>query len=148
MPRRFFVFLVAVALLAGAVAVMAADKPAPKPQTTCPVTGKAIDPKTSPHVDWQGQRIYFADKPAADVFRKDSEKVFSRIAAEGVTLENIQTTCPVSGESLQGGDMGPPVAVSYKGRTIMFCCTMCPPKFEKEPAKYLAKLPGEQPKAN
>jgi hypothetical protein len=25
---------------------------------------------------------------------------------------------------------------------------MCPRKFEKEPAKYLAKLPGEQPKAN
>lgn len=140
--------LVAVVVLAGAVAVMAADKLAPKPQTTCPVTGKAIDPKTSPHVDWQGQRIYFADKAAADVFRQDPEKVFSRIAAEGVTLENIQTTCPVSGESLEGGDMGPPVAVSYKGRTIMFCCNMCPPKFEKEPAKYLAKLPGEQPKAN
>jgi YHS domain-containing protein len=126
---------------------MAADKPAPKPQTTCPVTGKAIDPKTSPHVDWQGQRIYFADKAAADSFRKDPENVFSRMAAGGVTLENIQTTCPVSGEKLEGGDMGPPVAVSYKGRTVMFCCNMCPPKFEKEPAKYLAKLPGEQPKA-
>ena len=148
MPRRFSLLLVAVALLAGTAAVVAADKPAPKPQTTCPVTGKAIDPKSSPHVDWQGQRIYFYEKAAADAFRKDPEKVFARIAAEGVTLENIQTTCPVSGESLEGGDMGPPVAVSYKGRTIMFCCKMCPPKFEKEPAKYLAKLPGEQPKAN
>ncbi len=137
--------LIGAVVLAGAVAVMAADKPAPKPQTTCPVTGKAIDPKTSPHVDWQGQRIYFADKAAADVFRKDPEKVFEKIAAEGVTLENIQTTCPVSGESLEGGDMGPPVAVSYKGRTVMFCCGMCPPKFGKEPAKYLAMLPGEQP---
>ena len=68
--------LVAAALLAGAVAVMAADKPAAKPQTSCPVTGKAIDPKTSPHVDWEGQRIYLADKAAADVFRKDPEKVF------------------------------------------------------------------------
>ena len=135
-------------VLAGAVAVLAADKPTPKPQTTCPVTGKAIDPKTSPHVDWQGQRIYFADKAAADVLRKDPEKVFAKIAAEGVALENIQTICPVSGESLEGGEMGPPVAVSYKGRTIMFCCNMCPPKFEKEPAKYLAKLPGEQPKGN
>jgi YHS domain-containing protein len=148
MPRRLVVVLVAVALLVGAVAVMAADKPAPKPQTTCPVTGKAIDTKTSPHVDWQGQRIYFADKEAADVFRKDPEKVFAKIAAERVTLENIQTTCPVSGENLEGGDMGPPVAVSYRGRTVMFCCKMCPPKFEKDPAKYLAKLPGEQPKAD
>jgi YHS domain-containing protein len=140
--------LVATAVLAGAVAVMAADKPAAKPQTTCPVTGKTIDPKASPHVDWQGQRIYFADNAAADAFRKDPETVFAKIAAEGVTLENIQTTCPVSGESLEGGDMGPPVALSYKGRTIMFCCNMCPPRFEKEPAKYLAKLPGEQPKAD
>jgi YHS domain-containing protein len=148
MPRRFIVLLVAAAVLAGAMAVMAADKPATKPQTMCPVTGKAIDAKTSPHVDWQGQRIYFADQAAADSFRKDSENVFAKIAAEGVTLENIQTTCPVSGESLEGGDMGPPVAVSYKGRTIMFCCNMCPPRFEKDPAKYLAKLPGEQPKAD
>ena len=148
MPRKFFVLLVAAVVLAGAVAVMAADKVAPKPQTTCPVTGQAIDPKTSPHVDWQGQRIYFADKAAADVFRKDPEKVFARIAAEGVTLENIQTTCPVSDESLEGGEMGPPVALSYKGRMIMFCCNMCPPRFEKEPARYLAKLPGEQPKAD
>lgn len=147
MPRGFFVLLVATAVLAGAVVVMAADKPASKPQTTCPVTGKAIDPKTSPRVDWQGQRIYFADNAAA-AFRNDSEKVFAKIAAEGATLENIQTTCPVSGESLEGGDMGPPVALSYKGRTIMFCCNMCPPRFEKEPAKYLAKLPGEQPKAD
>ena len=137
--------LVAVAVLTGAMAVMAVEKPAPKPQTTCPVTGKAIDPTTSPHVDWQGQRIYFADKAAADAFRKDPEKVFSTIAAEGLTLENIQTTCPVSDENLAAGDMGPPVAVSYQGRTIMFCCNMCPPKFEKEPARYLAKLPGEQP---
>ncbi|HVN33085.1 MAG TPA: hypothetical protein VMT45_13975 [Thermoanaerobaculaceae bacterium] len=148
MPRRLVVVLATAVVLAGAVAVLAADKPTPKPQTTCPVTGKAIDPKTSPHVDWQGQRIYFADKAAADVLRKDPEKVFAKIAAEGVALENIQTTCPVSGESLEGGEMGPPVAVSYKGRTIMFCCNMCPPKFEKEPAKYLAKLPGEQPKGN
>ncbi|OFV81634.1 MAG: hypothetical protein A2Y78_12415 [Acidobacteria bacterium RBG_13_68_16] len=147
MQRNLVVFVVG-ALLAGAVAVRAAEKPAPKLQTTCPVSGTAIDSKTSPHVDWQGQRIYFADTAAADVFRKDPEKIFAKIAQEGVTLENIQTTCPVSDESLEGGDMGPPVAVSYKGRTIMFCCNMCPPKFEKEPAKYLAKLPGEQPKAN
>ena len=125
--------------------VFAADKAPPKPQTTCPVTGKAVDAKTSPHMDWQGQRIYFADTAAADSFRKEPEKVFSRIAAEGVTLKNIQATCPVSGEELGEGDMGEPVAISYKGRTIMFCCNMCPPKFEQDPAKYLAKLPGEQP---
>lgn len=148
MPKSIVALFAVAVLLGGVTVVFAADKAAPKPQTTCPVTGKAIDAKTCPHVDWQGQRIYFADTAAADSFRKDPEKVFAKIAQEGVTLENIQTTCPVSGESLEGGDMGPPVAVSYKGRTIMFCCNMCPPKFEKEPAKFLAKLPGEQPKAD
>jgi YHS domain-containing protein len=141
-------FVVLAVLVLGAATAMALEKPASKPQTTCPVTGKAIDPKTSLHVDWQGQRIYFADQAAVDAFRKDPEKVFATIAAEGVRLQNIQTTCPVSGENLEGGDMGPPVAFGYKGRTIMFCCNMCPPRFDKEPAKYLAALPGEQPKAN
>ncbi len=144
MRKNLFALLAAAVFVVGAVVALAADKPALKPQTTCPVTGKAIDPKTSPHVDWQGQRIYFADAAAADTFRKDPEKVFATIAAEGVTLQNIQTTCPVSGEKLEGGDMGEPVSVAYKGRTIKFCCPMCPPKFEKDPAKYLAKLPGEQ----
>ena len=145
--RTMIVVLTATALLFGAVAIAAgapAAAPAPKTQTTCPVTGRPIDPKTSPHVDWQGQRIYFADAAAADAFRRDPEKVFATIAAEGVTLQNIQTVCPVSGEKLVGGDMGEPVSLVYKGRTVRFCCPMCPPQFEKDPAKYLAKLPGEQ----
>ena len=79
------------------------------------------------------------------IFLKDPEKYFAKFEKEGIQLENIQATCPVSGEKLGEGDMGEPVAISYKGRTIMFCCNMCPPKFEQDPAKYLAKLPGEQP---
>jgi YHS domain-containing protein len=147
MQRNLVVLLVAALLLAGAAVGVAADKPAGKPQTTCPVSGKAIEPKTSPHLDWEGQRIYFADKAAADAFRNDPDTYFAKFEKEGIELENIQTTCPVSGEKLDEGDMGKPVSISYKGRTVRFCCNMCPPKFQKEPAKYLAKLPGEQPAA-
>ena len=55
------------------------------------------------------------------------------------------TTCVVSGENLEGGDMGEPVDYIYKepgkpDRLVRFCCKMCVPKFEKDPAKYLAKL--------
>jgi YHS domain-containing protein len=149
MSKTLLSLLTTASLLAATVAVAATTpeaKPATKTQTTCPVTGHAIDPKTSPKVDWEGQRIYFADQAGANTFRKDPETVFAKIATEGITLENIQTFCPVSDEALVGGDMGPPVARSYKGRTIMFCCDMCPKKFAKDPAKYLAKLPGEQPK--
>ena len=52
-------------------------------------------------------------------------------------------TCVVAGGKL--GSMGKPVAYVYKqagqpDRTVMFCCKGCIRKFEKEPAKYLAKL--------
>ena len=130
-------FVVGVALLEGV------GRGGPRAQTTCPVTGKAIDPRTSPHVDWQGQRIYFASAAAADQFRRDPEVVFAKFAADNVRLENIETNCPVSGEALLGDGAGGPV-ITYKGRTIRFCCPDCPPKFEVDPARYLDKLPGEQ----
>jgi YHS domain-containing protein len=46
--------------------------------------------------------------------------------------------CLVSGEKL--GEMGEPVVITHEGQQIKFCCKSCVPKFEKEPAKYLAKL--------
>lgn len=55
----------------------------------------------------------------------------------GVTPYPIQT-CLVSGEKL--GEMGEPVVIIHEGREIKFCCKSCVPKFEKDPAKYLAKL--------
>ena len=55
------------------------------------------------------------------------------------------TTCVVSGESLAGGDMGPPVDYVYKqdgqpDRLVRFCCKMCIGKFKKAPAKYLKQI--------
>ena len=47
-------------------------------------------------------------------------------------------TCLVSGEKL--GEMGEPFVIDHQGQQIKFCCKSCLPKFEKEPAKYLAKL--------
>jgi YHS domain-containing protein len=142
MRKSVLIVMMVVLLVASGGAALAGGKP----QTTCPVSGEAIDKASGPHVDFEGQRIYFCCNKCPVEFRKDPEKYFSKIAAEGVELENIQTTCPVSGEKF-GGDMGDPVSVTYKGRTVKLCCNMCKPKFEKEPAKYLAKLPGEQPAA-
>jgi YHS domain-containing protein len=45
--------------------------------------------------------------------------------------------CIVSGEVL--GEMGKPVEYTYQGQTLKFCCKSCIAKFEKAPAKYLAK---------
>ena len=71
MRKNFVALLAGVVLVVAAAVAFAAVAGGFKPQTTCPVTGKPIDVKTSPHVDWQGQRIYFADGAAADAFRKD-----------------------------------------------------------------------------
>jgi YHS domain-containing protein len=46
--------------------------------------------------------------------------------------------CVVSGQKL--GSMGDPVVIKHEGRTVKFCCAGCKAAFEKEPAKYLAKL--------
>lgn len=143
MKTAFFVLVTAAIILTGAA--FAADKPAASgvPQTKCPVTGNPIDKAV--HLDYQGQRIYFCCADCPPKFKADPEKFFAKLAQDHVALENIQTTCPVSGEKLGSGDMGDPVSISYKGRTIRFCCGMCVKKFEQDPAKHLAKLPGEQP---
>ena len=134
--NHLFVAASLVLLVAGAVALAAAGKA----QTSCPVSGKAIN--KSVFVDHQGQRIYFccADCPAA--FKADPEKSYAQFQEDGIELENIQTTCPVSGEKL--GEHGEATSVSYKGRTVKFCCAACEKSFAKDPEKYLAMLPGEQ----
>ena len=48
-------------------------------------------------------------------------------------------TCIVSGEKL--GSMGKPIVIEHEGQQVAFCCKSCVPKFEKDPANYLKKLP-------
>ncbi len=129
--------VIAAALLTVATSSGAAGKA----QTTCPVSGRPID--KSQHVDWQGQRVYFCCGSCPAKFKADPEKYFASIAADGVELENIQTTCPVSGEKL--GEMGEPHQISFQGRAVKFCCPACEKEFRKNPGKYLALMPGEQP---
>ncbi len=48
------------------------------------------------------------------------------------------TTCPVSGDKL--GEMGSPFVFTYEGQEVKLCCKDCRPKFDKEPAKFMAKI--------
>lgn len=143
MKLTTLVFLTTAILVGGSALAARSTTAASSPQTTCPVTGNPIDKAV--HIAYQGQRIYFCCSDCPAKLEADPEKYFAKLAADHVALENVQTTCPVSGEKLEGGDMGEPVSISYHGRTVRFCCKMCVSKFEKEPAKYLAKLPGKQP---
>ncbi|MEY2905808.1 MAG: hypothetical protein RLZZ408_279 [Verrucomicrobiota bacterium] len=88
---------------------------------------------------------------------KKVQKFFTSLSLSGITLGWIAaapvahatdpasaakpyplSTCIVSDEKL--GEMGKPVMVDYKGQQVAFCCKSCLGDFDKEPAKYLAKL--------
>jgi hypothetical protein len=59
-------------------------------------------------------------------------------------------TCIVSGEKF-GGDMGDPVVFIYQtngiNQEIKFCCSMCKPKFLKDPDKYMKIIRDAEAKA-
>lgn len=47
-------------------------------------------------------------------------------------------TCIVSDEKL--GSMGDPVVKVYDGQQVKFCCNSCVKDFEKDKAKFIAKI--------
>ena len=47
-----------------------------------------------------------------------------------------QTTCPV-----MGGAIDKAIFTEYQGKKVYFCCPTCKLEFEKNPEKYIAKLP-------
>lgn len=80
--------------------------------------------------------IAFAGDDAASATAVDSA---AAIAAYPLT------TCVVSGDALEDGDMGPPINYVYKqegkpDRLVRFCCKHCIKKFNKDPEKYLKKI--------
>ena len=64
-------------------------------------------------------------------------------AGTGTTASGVKPypkdTCIVSDNKL--GSMGTPVTKFYADQEVKFCCKPCVAKFEKDPQKYLAKLP-------
>lgn len=61
--------------------------------------------------------------------------LFLFLCFAGSVFAAPQTKCPV-----MGGDINKEVYVDHEGKRIYFCCPACIPQFEKDPAKYLAKL--------
>jgi YHS domain-containing protein len=105
-----------------------------KPQTVCPVMGKPID--SASYTDIQGQRVYFCCGGCEKKLKADPDKYFKQAAAEGVLFQNVQKTCPVSGETLEDRT----VYSNFEGRRIYFCCQKCRDKFDNDPQEYLKKM--------
>lgn len=104
-------------------------------QVACPFSGEAVDPETK--VEFGGTDVCFCCNDCKGKFEKasDDEKValvFKDIT-KGFTL---QTTCPVSGKAIKADHV-----VEHDGKKVYFCCENCPAAFEKDPAKFTAKLP-------
>ena len=70
-------------------------------------------------------------KKTADSAAQEAKNTATEAAA---SIE--QKTCPVSGDKID-----PAVFVEYKGKKVYFCCSACIAPFQKDPRKYLAKLP-------
>ena len=60
-------------------------------------------------------------------------------ATSGDAKPYTRNTCIVSDNKL--GSMGTPITKVYADQEVKFCCKPCIAKFEKDPQKYLAKLP-------
>jgi YHS domain-containing protein len=61
---------------------------------------------------------------------------------ESTTAEVLeQTTCPV-----MEGKINKDLFTEYKGKKVYFCCPGCEAEFNKDPEKYIKKLPQFQEK--
>ncbi|HUV31378.1 MAG TPA: YHS domain-containing protein [Acidobacteriota bacterium] len=105
-----------------------------KNQSRCPVMGGAID--STVFTDIQGQRVYHCCPGCSKALKADPDKYFKKAAAEGIMFENIQATCPVTGEILQNKK----VQAHHEGRHLYFCSEQCVDKFQKDPGQYLGSM--------
>jgi YHS domain-containing protein len=68
--------------------------------------------------------------------KKKAEPVNPEIATSSIAAIIEQTTCPV-----MGGAINKNFYAEYKGKKVYFCCPTCKGEFEKNPEKYISKLP-------
>lgn len=124
-------------------------------QKICPVSGKPLGSMGQPvAVDVNGQTVYaccggcvnaIKSNPAKYAAGRPEITVTASTAADAAAIAS-QKVCPVMDEPL--GSMGGPIKVMVGDKPIFLCCKGCIKKIEAEPAKYLAMVYGNQPKAN
>ena len=140
--------LAAAIMVLCATALLAASAPAadngtePKPQTTCPVTGKPIDKQY--FADYNGKRVYFCDPDCLKEFNKDPEGYMKKYEAAGAVFENTpvvekpQTMCPIMNRAINKK-----IFADYEGKRVYFCCHVCQNRFKRDAAKWVTQLEDE-----
>lgn len=141
--KRIVTLTLAMAVGAAALVGLAADKPAkvkPYPLDVCVVSGEKLGGMGEPFVfTHEKQEIKLCCKSCKKDFDKDTAKFMGKVAEANKKVKPYKLdTCPVSGEKL-GDDA---VALVHQGQEVKFCCKDCVKKFEKDPAKFMAKATG------
>jgi YHS domain-containing protein len=113
-------------------------------QTICPVMGGKINRNIS--TAYKGKKVYFCCAGCIGKFKANPEKYLNKLPQfkeakpakkeKVVSVGTEQKVCPIMGESINKA-----VFTVYKGKKVYFCCPGCKPEFEKNPEKFLAKLP-------
>lgn len=112
------------------------------PQTVCPISGETLENKDA-FVEYQGSRIYTCCKKCVAKVAAFPDYWLYRMSRDGVAAENVQTTCPVSGEKLEDDATSTQVGPL----TVKTCCAKCAKKVVADPAKYLDVLQGRHAQA-
>lgn len=104
-----------------------------KVQVACPVSGEAVDGKTTLKHD--GQTVGFCCPKCKGKFQADPANYASGLA----NSYTYQTKCPV-----MNGKIDPTsFSVLPTGQKIYYCCDGCGGKLVKSPAKYAASLASQ-----
>jgi YHS domain-containing protein len=117
-------------------------------QRVCPVSGQPLGGMGKPiAVTISNKTVYVCCASCIDALKANPTKYLTatptlRVApateADAAAIAR-QKLCPVMDEPL--GSMGTPLKVLGLGRDVFLCCKGCLKSLQKEPQKYLAKLP-------
>jgi YHS domain-containing protein len=106
-------------------------------QVACPLTGKPVNKEDM--VEMGNAKVGFCCEKCLAKFNAADDDAKLKLAFSAAAMKKgytHQTKCPVSGKPID-----PANSVDYKGQKVYFCCPNCPAAFEKDPEKFVAKLP-------
>ncbi len=130
---------------ADAKAPAAGKQCAPKPQTLCPITGKAID-KTQ-YVDVGACRIYVCCQDCIEKVKADPQAAKKKVMGAGECCECICTKCSCALEKTAAcGEDSMQCPKCKAVQKIKADCAGCPMKAKKEEAKTPAAAPAPEAK--
>jgi YHS domain-containing protein len=130
MKTRQLMMLAAVAVLAAGLVMFGGCKKKEQPVAA----PKAATPAKAPSTEDMTKKATTAAKEVEKTATSAAADANKAVTAAAVEIE--QTMCPVTGDKIDKN-----IFVEYKGKKVYFCMESCKTAFEKDPEKYIAKLP-------